>query len=520
MANKTIDVDAAFATLPQIPETFEKHCMENIPEIPIFYKRREKYAECTCGKCGAGYGTEEIPQRGGRTTCKVCGHRGQWEWKRQTRKHRKRSDITLVQCTTDKNLVMRIFRISYEYQQDYEADVKMTEKRRYFLCMGDVYKFYNRPFYDYAKGTWEKHWGRESDHELIDIHNFYPGYNSAIKESNLKYCNPREIAETTFWHQSDYGTALIVYANNPAVEMFAKCGMNKIVTHLIEKEGKTKLINRRAKTFYGQLRIKDKKALKSLIAEKGDLGMLKVLQLEKKNKIQFTDEQRQFLKDRYKEYRGEEKLKFLLRYMTLQQLINRVKKYLKTEKYHRESEVLSEYKDYLEMRMELGYDMTNELYLYPKSLKEKHDLMVKECNEKKDKLHSTKMMQKYPKIAEQYEELCEKYGYTDENYVIRPARDAAEIVREGRELHHCVGRENYLSGHNKGKSFILLLRKKESLDEPYYTIEIHDKEIIQWYGIRDSKPDKEIIGPWLDEYMEFLKNRKKTDTSKLLIAAG
>lgn len=516
MSYKTIDMDTAFATLPEIPETFKNHCMDAIPKIPIFYRRKGKYAECMCGKCGIGYTTEEVPQRGNQTVCKVCGHRGQWKWKRCTRRQWDQNDITLVQCTTDKNLVMRIFRISYSYQQDYEADIQLIEKRRFFLHMGDVYKFYNTLFYDYKKGSWDKRWGRESDHEFVDIDNFYPGYRQAINESVLKYCDPHEITAMTQWHQGDYGKALIVYARNPAVEMFAKSGLKGIVAHLMEKEGRSKLINRRAKTIYGQLRIKDKQALKYLLADKGKISTLEVLQLEKKKKVRFTDEQRTFLKMRYGEYRGMESTEFLLQYMTIQQLMNRVEKYLKEEKYYSIGSVIIEYRDYLEMRMELGYDMANELYLHPRSLKEKHDLMVKERNAKKDELHSTKMMQKYPDIAKRYKSLCKKYAYSDQNFVIRPAKDAAEIVAEGRELQHCVGRENYLSGHNKGKSFILLLRKKESPNEPYYTIEICDDEIIQWYGLRDKKPDKEIIEPWLDDYVTHL----KTKEDKNMLAAG
>lgn len=517
MANKTINMNAAFATLPDIPETFKDHCMDKIPVIPIFYRRHGKNAECMCGKCGMGYTTEEVPKRNVWTICKICGHRGPWQWKRDIRKHYASSDITLVQCTKDKNIAMRIFRVNYEYQQDYEAEISLVEKRRYFLHIGDVYKFYNIRRYDYKTGTWINRWGKEADHESIFIHDLYSGYKSELEKSHLKYCDPCEIASKTAWYKMDYGTAMIVYANNPAVEMFSKCGMNKIVEHLMKKEGKTKLINRRAKTVYGQLRIEDKKALNILIQENGSLTMLRILQMEKKKKIQFTDEQRKFLKITFCAYRGEQNIKYLLQYMTLQQLINRVKKYKKVEGYCSESSVLDEYKDYLEMRKELGYDMTNELYLYPKSLKEKHNLMVKERNEKKDVLHCQKMMEKYPKIAERYEELNRKYGYMDENYVIRPAKDAAEIVSEGRELHHCVGRDTYLNSHDKGKTFILFLRKKESQDEPYYTIEIRGKEILQWYGIRDGKPEKEIIGPWLDAYMEYLGNKTKKE---VLLAAG
>ena len=87
--------------------------------------------------------------------------------------------------------------------------------------------------------------------------------------------------------------------------------------------------------------------------------------------------------------------------------------------------------------------------------------------------------------------------------------NAGEIILEGRMLHHCVGGDSYLSKHNRGETAILFLRREESPDNSYYTIEIKGNEIVQWYGLRDKKPDKEIIGPWLDKYVESLKGTKK-----------
>lgn len=80
---------------------------------------------------------------------------------------------------------------------------------------------------------------------------------------------------------------------------------------------------------------------------------------------------------------------------------------------------------------------------------------------------------------------------------------------EGRKQHHCVGREVYLKKHNQGKSYILLLRKKEEPNVPYYTIEIRGEEILQWYGKFDKKPDKEQVDEWLQKYVDYLKIKEK-----------
>lgn len=522
MDKKTIDMEEAFATMPELPMNFEKNCIAMTKGIPVFYKRKGKTAECICGKCGMSYETNEKPERNKRTVCPLCGNKGFWEWSKVTTRRYEQKDITLIQCANDGNLVIRLFRVHNQYKQYYIGETTFCERRRYFLHMGDVYKFY-RTYKWTSKGR-EEYWGKDPDREPFDMSDLYPGWRYEIEKSKLKYCNPEEITNTSPWLQREYVKALLAYANNPALEMYAKAGLKHLVWTMVQKEGKTKLVNRRAKSLYSQLRIENKAAFHRLQKSEGDTCLLQILQKEKKQKIKFTDEQIEFLKRRDHEWRGTQKVEYLLRFMTLQKLMNRVQKYIAQGDYVVENQVVGAYYDYLEMREELGYDMTNEVYLYPKNLKEKHDQMVKERNARRDQLHGEKKCREYPDISKRYGKLFKKYGMQFEGYVIRPARDAAEIVNEGRKLHHCVGGDNYLRKHNRGETTILFLRKMETPDIPYYTIEIRDTEIMQWYGIRDSKPDKEIIEQWLETYVSYLRNVKgiKADVENglLLPAAG
>lgn len=103
--------------------------------------------------------------------------------------------------------------------------------------------------------------------------------------------------------------------------------------------------------------------------------------------------------------------------------------------------------------------------------------------------------------------------------MIRPAASAGEIIEEGRELHHCVGGDYYLSKHSNGTSYILFMRYKKSPGIPLCTIEIKDKKIVQWYEAHDQKQDKEIIQPWLDKYIKHLKEEEH-GTNRTELAAG
>lgn len=134
-------------------------------------------------------------------------------------------------------------------------------------------------------------------------------------------------------------------------------------------------------------------------------------------------------------------------------------------------------------------------------------------NRRSDELYIQKMKRRFADINKKFEKLNEKYGYEKDGLTIRPARDAEEIVMEGRRQHHCVGREVYLDKHNKGESYILLLRKTDSPDTPYYTIEIRKNKVIQAYGKFDKKPDWEMVEEWLDEYTKHLQKKKTRKTA-------
>lgn len=214
----------------------------------------------------------------------------------------------------------------------------------------------------------------------------------------------------------------------------------------------------------------------------------------------------------------------MLTYMSMQQLINRVEKYekqlyKKPKENHEFEQTLKEYDDYLRMREELGYDMTNEVFLYPRDLHTKHQEMVMESNARKDEMTIKKKNKEFPNIAKCYEILCRRYQAAAGGYIIRPAKSAGEIIMEGRTLHHCVGGDRYLRSHDKGESTILFLRKVKKPDIPYITIEIRGTHIIQWYGAHDRKPNQEFFDKYLKDYIEQLEQREKKP-KEVLVAAG
>ena len=147
--------------------------------------------------------------------------------------------------------------------------------------------------------------------------------------------------------------------------------------------------------------------------------------------------------------------------------------------------------------------MTNSITIHPKDLKAEHDKAVIERNEAAAKKREEAANNMYKAISQRFKKADKIYSYHSGKFFVRPAKNAAEIIEEGRILHHCVGGDGYLNAHAKKESIILFLRKKENT--PYITIEMEPTgEIVQWYGAYDKKPDEAKIDRWLNKYVKQL----------------
>ena len=515
MARQPIDVEALNKLVPDLPEGFEDWCKRNLPSIPIYYRRNGKITECMCGKCAAEFWIEEKAVRYQQGKCPDCGHRGWYEWKKVIHGSFADDGAYLLQRTEDNNLLLRVFKITQWYKQYKSAEINVREYERHFLTMGDAYKI-NYVSKWCGKDEWQRVWETGSHYEHIPSGEIYPGWERALSESNLKYCKPAEIYEYIDWKWRGDGDqikmVLRAYSNNPAIEMYAKMGLKSLVRRLSYNDGKCGLVNRRGRNMKQQLRLRDKQLINRLVEEEGDLDILEILQMEQKRGIRYTPEQEKFLKGLMKRHGYKTIINTFLKYMTLQQLMNRIRKYAEEKDSYGEYSTITRYYDYLVMRETLGYDMANEVYRHPKNLRKAHDKMVKEQQNRRDEQYIVEKNQKFAEIAELFEKLSEKYNYQSGIYVIRPAKSAEEIILEGRALHHCVGSsDTYMRRHVKSQSYILMLRRKDEPEKPYYTIEIDAKtnELKQWYSAHDKKPNADEIESWLNRYTKSLKRKEK-----------
>lgn len=508
----------------------------------LYYKKHGCWAKIACSKCGgvtdarwkSGISYEsqfqtwtEEPREGRYGTCPMCGAHGLYKCQGKVKgEHSRKIHLFLGQRYKENGMVMRYVQVEKTWILGLICGEKGTEM--YNACEKLSGVEIARAYFEPGKKMqidYQKH-NPYLGEDFWDDCNLYGMNNITINAAPIMPETYEEMKGTMFQYSAlqeyvrcvgevnpiDY---LERYSQTPQIEVLVKMGLIGVVENLV-------------KCYYGIVANQNasrpdvflgirKERVKQLIRKKGDVEILNAMQMEKRFGQNWTDDQIEHLTEtglRSKQV-GE-----ATKYMTLQKLLNRIEKYAGCQ-YGTECSrakarirhVATTYVDYLEMREDLGYDLNNTVYQYPRNLDEAHNKMVMEINKEKAEARLREVARQYPDIRKSYRSLRKKYFYEDENYLIRPARSAEEIVMEGRILHHCVGGDGYLSRHNTGRTYILMVRMKDEPEIPCITVEIDAKypRIIQWYGEFDKKPDEKNMQAWLNTWLMKLKTGTLTE---------
>jgi hypothetical protein len=148
-----------------------------------------------------------------------------------------------------------------------------------------------------------------------------------------------------------------------------------------------------------------------------------------------------------------------------------IEKYPK--RYSQLGSVIRDFKDLLQDIKELNLDLTNR-NMYPKNLNKHHQNLQKQIKIKADEFLDEQIKKRAEKL--------QKLQYENDQYLVKNFECIQEIIDEGAQLEHCVGR--YAERHAKGNTTLLALRKKDDPSKPFYTIEIslEAKKIYQCRG--------------------------------------
>lgn len=526
-----------------LDDAFKEYCRKKFDKTGkhiMWYKRKGRYAEFRCSACGANYrrATEygvsyesqhekvvATPKQGGISQCEKCGAFGKY----QARERKIEENLTVYKADSYKDgLVIReVFvsqrirkgdKESYDYNEETRLYITPTEEHKDF-CIYDGWtrecSWYDRNFsgmYSYQSAK-----GFLYEPSLVNI-----------KNSAFKYC-----AIDTFLKRypvADIDGYFRAYKRYPQLEYLVKMHLWELAEPFTRSFYNTNNMDMTAVKIEDMLGIL-KKDIKYLAEYNGNITTLYICRLQKQTGQQFEMIYRAWLDEilsvGYSSHRRYEQLIQIAGHISLKRVINQLAKYVgytspdelegdyPTRIGHRLNERAGKYLDYLQMRIELGYELSNNVYSKPHDLDRAHQEMVLQADERRIKEKGMTADKKYQQIPRLQKYLSKIYAYKDDRYQVVIPKTASDIIEEGHVLHHCVGGDNYLRAHDKQTSTILFLRHTEDPELRFVTIEIRKSHIVQWYGAYDKKPEKDEVDKWLVGYKEIIKKRLASIEQKI-----
>ena len=163
----------------------------------------------------------------------------------------------------------------------------------------------------------------------------------------------------------------------------------------------------------------------------------------------------------------------------------KVRRYLDRQKRRYERDWDFAYvRDYWRMARQLGMDLNDEDVRWPQNLTGAHDRLAEQKKDMKEKLRKKDFEKRYTQLS--------RYIWEQDGILIRPARSAEELQKEGKALHHCVG--SYAGSMVAGETAIFFIRRAVSPDDSWFTLELDENrlEVKQNRGLRNCARTKEI----------------------------
>jgi hypothetical protein len=308
----------------------------------------------------------------------------------------------------------------------------------------------------------------------------YESIHKAIKDTPFQY----SCYENYFTGNDarDMVTFFDLFCRYPkAVEYITKAAGTGLIDGKLNGGYTYGTLNWRGKTLFKMLKM-NRQQLRECKQKDIELTfeMLKMMQMAKEDCSKFSMEQMHELGDAFGS--SLEGLKEILKYSGFRKAVNYIYKQEKNSEKLIKSMVLRDWLDYISECKKLNMDLT-ESVLFPTDLHKAHENTTRQI-----KILANKEFDR--KIAKRAKTLKTKYSYEAQGLLIRPAVSSMELIDEGVVLKHCVG--GYAKRYAEGQTNILVIRKIDDLDKPYYTMEIIDDRIIQTRGLSNRMPDEEV----------------------------
>jgi hypothetical protein len=141
---------------------------------------------------------------------------------------------------------------------------------------------------------------------------------------------------------------------------------------------------------------------------------------------------------------------------------------------------------------------------YPQNLHRAHDAVSARIEQAKKAEREEKFICRCRELA--------KFSWENEGIAIRAVNGDDELYAEGKKLCHCV--YSYADRHCSGSTAIMVIRRVNEPEVPYYTLEFDEKNIRvrQNRGLRNCARTEEVErfeAAWLEHIKEIISKEKK-----------
>lgn len=505
------------------PDDFEEWVYDTV-RTNIIYNRFKRKAQCI--RCGGtwDYEKDERIYSGDIVTCPCC-RKKQRAFPHTSKQHDHTYYFWL--WNSDGGIDFAIAGAAWVYNKEPVGECE-TDINIYPECRGRISPEGSFVSIHWDKGYWIKQNSIHIDHVFLNWHiETHDRNQRTVDESFLKHCMIRGDADPNRLVKE-----LDLFRKHPAAEYIRKAGLEELITNTIYGMPSYIRPNWKAKTVPGILRLSNQDVDKLKSWGMFDVDDIAVYQLIRKYKRKVLQEEMREVKEsgfdmrELKEYvpKGTSPIKFI-RYMHKQYEAERQRREQVEMTRERpchmayyiappliEEAVKREYVDYLDMLRKLGYPK-DDYYLYPKDLKKAHDAAAKENTARMNREAAERNKEWNRVFKETVLRELERFAYRDGRYVIRPLRSKEEFVEEGRMNKNCVA--SYADRAKAGKTKIFVLRKAETPDVSYVTIELSEdnKRIMQCFETGNRIPPEDVR-EWADKWLKTIVWRRKKGAAR------
>lgn len=496
-------IDSVMKCVTGLPDGFREWIdQEFMWESRYFFYQYEKRHELegTCSQCNKKSMVRRSLLRHGQ---KICCPKCQKELTAMAigrMPHFRLDDgVTVILQKAGERLALRFFYVRKQYTREntVKCDIHMEEYIRLFYGNGS----WERYEWTYANYCGGKGWVRDrykfnSNKVVLCPVNLKP----ALETTPFVYCGAEAFASDKAENPVDVPWYLETYLEHPEMEKLAKCGFHELIREFWKFPYAYKIsdyLDGGKNRLHEVFRLPGK-AFCSLLPKEITCKELRFVQkycgVSKLPRPETVKKCVQL-------HLTEEKLLGYVKYAPFERMLA----YICRQTLGNALELrgfVGSWLDYLEWCEGLEYDLQDSYYLFPKDFKREHDRVYQEYQKNKSEIEKRKQKKMQRKANERLKRVRKQLGdISDGRLQIVVPRKTEDIVEEGKKLHHCVA--GYIPKVADESTLILFLRRKETADQPFRTLEWKKGEFAQCQGYcNNEKNDKEIL-----DFLSFAKRK-------------